>query len=170
MDAEGRSGLQQFLDQTQKDIAELNGRAERLATEEVKDLRAEKLKLEAENARLQRQLTLAERKDAALTLRMPQALLDRISAAARTEGRQSPAGFIFELLARLQQNDLLVAFEAFDDPAFGTELDAMAHNLGCRPGEVLRVISEAMPGQISKLCEERSRRQTGENRPDEQLS
>jgi len=139
------------LERTHNDIRRFGEESERLASEEVKDLRREKRDLEAENARLQRELTRNERKDAKITLRMPESLLLKISAAARSKGYSSPVLFLFEFLARLQDRDLETAFDAFEDPAFGSDLSKLACNLGCKPGETLRLIRNALPSELCGL-------------------
>lgn len=138
------------------------------AEDEVRDLRREKQELEAQNALLTRQLSRSERKDAAITVRMPLALHTGICSAARRCGFKSPASFLFELLARLQERDLETAFKAFEDPAFGTGLAAAAQNLRCGPGEVLRVIAGAMPGELCRLYEERQKAAVAGSAPETQ--
>lgn len=139
------------LERIHGEVRQLNEESEMLASEQVKDLRREKRDLEAENARLQRELTRNERKNAKITLRMPESLLLKISAAARSKGYSSPALFLFELLARLQDRDLETAFDAFEDPAFGSDLSQLACNLGCKPGETLRLIRNALPHELCGL-------------------
>ena len=85
------------LERVHSEMRRLNEESEQLASEQVEDLRREKRDLEAENARLQRELTRNERKDVKITLRMPESLLLKISAAARSKGYSSPALFLFEL-------------------------------------------------------------------------
>lgn len=139
------------LERVHSEMRRLNEESEQLASEQVEDLRREKRDLEAENARLQRELTRNERKDVKITLRMPESLLLKISAAARSKGYSSPALFLFELLARLQDRDLETGFDAFEDPAFGSDLSQLACNLGCKPGETLRLIRNALPRELCGL-------------------
>lgn len=111
------------------------------AARRVESLERENRDLLAQRKILMRRLADSERKDAALTLRMPKRLQQEVSSAAARTGFKTAQGFIFALLALLQGEDLETAYAAFANPSFGPELKDLAALLHCKPSEVFEILN-----------------------------
>jgi|GEM_PF-4575469 len=126
-------------------------------------LEREKRELLAQRKLLMRRLSAAERKDAAVTLRMPRGLHEEVGAAAAREGFKNAQSFIFALLARMQGDDLETSYEAFANPSFGAEIKDLAALLHCKPSEVFEILNadagvkRAVSSLAARLQDERER-------------
>lgn len=84
----------------------------------AKDLASENAALSRDNVILERELARKDQKTASVFLRLPDRMLSNLKKAGEECGYDNPRKFIFELLVRLQGNELPLLFNAALSPDF----------------------------------------------------